>query len=950
MDSASNIYHINENIRNLAKQGYKRPTIAQHFGSVPYLLEEDTEGPVIAFTSHSDGFTTLDEIITLSGTATDVSEISSVTFSSSTATGNISGTNFWQIPDLTLASGINIISITAEDIRGNSSTESIEIIRNVLDPEVKITSHPKEMSFVTHPYITISGTAFSNEGVDSVTWETSEGQSGNVSGTDEWIVENVPLSNSETTITVTANDNSGHVFSDYVKVSKIDLVQKNEKILAPDAASGDRFGFFVAVHGSTVVVGANYDDDNGSNSGSAYIFDTSGNYITKITAPDGAAGDRFGISVAVHGSTVVVGSRNNNSHGNQSGAAYIFNTSGDYVAKITAPDGAASDHFGNSVAVHGSTIVVGSHHDDDGGNASGSAYVFDTSGNYITKITAPDAASFDLFGFCVAVHGSTVVVSSHYDDDSGNASGSVYIFDTAGNYITKITAPDGAADDRFGRFVAVHGSTVVVGAYTDDDAGSSSGSAYIFDTAGNYITKITAPDAAANDYFGVSVSVYGSTIVVGSYGDDDAGSTSGSVYIFDTAGNYLTKITAPDAASGDQFGVSVSVHESTVVVGSYQDDDNGSNSGSAYILKLNPDQVIKVNADDGEFEDNFGCRVAANDSVIVVGAFRDNDNGNNSGSAYIFDKVGNYINKIIAPDGAADDNFGNSVSVHGSTIVVGAYNDDDNGSSSGSAYIFDTSGNYVTKIIAPDGASHDNFGWSVAVHGSTIVVGSHNDEDSGNASGSAYIFDTGGNYITKITAPDGASHDNFGRSVAVHGSTVVVGSHHDDDNGSSSGSAYIFDTSGNYITKITAPDGAAGDNFGNSVAVHGSIIVVGAYNDDDNGSTSGSAYIFNTAGNYITKLTAPDGEAYTQFGVFVSAHESRVIVGAYKDVENGSNSGSAYIFDTAGNFITKIIAPDGDVGDNFGVSVAVNGRTAVVGAYLDDDNGSGSGSIYIFNV
>jgi len=200
--------------------------------------------------------------------------------------------------------------------------------------------------------------------------------------------------------------------------------------------------------------------------------------------------------------------------------------------------------------------------------------------------------------------------------------------------------------------------------------------------------------------------------------------------------------------------------------------------------------------------------------------------------------------KITASDGASGDFFGFSVAVGCGRIVVGAFEDDDNGSNSGSAYIFDLDGNQLAKITASDGAASDFFG-SVAVGCGRIVVGAYGDDDNGSDSGSAYIFDLDGNQLAKITASDGAASDFFGRSVAVGSGRIVVGARFDDDNGSSSGSAYIFDLDGNQLSKITASDGAASNFFGYSVAVGCGRIVIGAYGDDDNGSASGSAYIFN---------------------------------------------------------------------------------------------------------
>jgi len=154
----------------------------------------------------------------------------------------------------------------------------------------------------------------------------------------------------------------------------------------------------------------------------------------------------------------------------------------------------------------------------------------------------------------------------------------------------KITASDAVGGDGFGISVGAGSGRIVVGAFGDDDDGLRSGSAYIYDLDGNQLAKITASDAAADDRFGYSVAVGSGRIVVGAFGvDGDNGALSGSAYIFDLDGTQLAKITASDAAAGDFFGYSVAVGSGRIVVGAYQDDDNGSASGSAYIYSLSED-------------------------------------------------------------------------------------------------------------------------------------------------------------------------------------------------------------------------------------------------------------------------------------------------------------------------------------------------------------------------
>jgi hypothetical protein len=201
--------------------------------------------------------------------------------------------------------------------------------------------------------------------------------------------------------------------------------------------------------------------------------------------------------------------------------------------------------------------------------------------------------------------------------------------------------------------------------------------------------------------------------------------------------------------------------------------------------------------------------VAVDGDTIVVGASLDdaNDNGVRSGSGYVFTRSGTVWAKqeqLTASDGDSNDSFGVSVAVDGDTIVIGAALNDanDNGADSGSAYVFTRNGvvwSQQGKLTASDGASDDSFGVSVAVDGDTIVVGASLDDanDNGVRSGSGYVFTRSGTVWAKqeqLVASDGASEDFFGRSVAVSGDTIVIAAPYDDDNGFDSGSVYIYST------------------------------------------------------------------------------------------------------------------------------------------------------------
>ncbi len=318
--------------------------------------------------------------------------------------------------------------------------------------------------------------------------------------------------------------------------------------------------------------------------------------------------------------------------------------------------------------------------------------------------------------------------------------------------------------------------------------------------------------------------------------------------------------------------------------------------------------------------------------------------------------------KLLASDGAAADLFGCSVAISGDTAVVGAYGDDDNGDLSGSAYVFVHSGaawTQAAKLVASDGAVGDYFGYSVSISGDTVVVGAYHDDDMGDSSGSAYVFVRNGiawTQAAKLVASDGAANDYFGWSVSISGDTAVVGAYLDNDMGSDSGSAYVFVGSGIAWTqeaKLVASDGKAGDQFGYSVSISGDTAVVGALYDGDMGNNSGSAYLFVRSGTTwtkVAKLVASDGSESDFFGYSVSISGDTAVVGAYFDDDNGGASGSAYVFVGSGNAWTqeaKLVASDGAASDNFGRCVSISGDTAVVGA--DGDDGRVViGSAYVF--
>ena len=329
---------------------------------------------------------------------------------------------------------------------------------------------------------------------------------------------------------------------------------------------------------------------------------------------------------------------------------------------------ASNTQFGYSLATSAGRAIVGAPFDDDSGLDSGSAYVFDGSDSWrqLAKLIALDEAAGDQFGYSVAISGDLAIVGAWGNDDDGSASGSAYIFDrsTGWSQIAKLTASDAERGDEFGYSVAINGNLAVVGARLERDGGSASGAGYVFDgsTGWDQVTKLTASDAAANDQFGTSVAISGDLAIVGAPGDRDDGPDSGSAYLFDgsTGWDQIAQLTASDAGRGDEFGYSVAIGDDVALVGAWDNDDVGSASGSAYLFDGSTgwDQIAKLTASDAGTGDEFGYSVAISGDLAVAGARLDDDSGSASGSAYVFDRsIGwNLVAKLTESGAAAPAN------------------------------------------------------------------------------------------------------------------------------------------------------------------------------------------------------------------------------------------------------------------------------------------------------
>lgn len=378
--------------------------------------------------------------------------------------------------------------------------------------------------------------------------------------------------------------------------------------------------------------------------------------------------------------------------------------------------------------------------------------------------------------------------------------------------LTKLLSSDLAAGDRLGNGVGIDGDVAIVGAPFDDTGDNNSGSAYVFRrVAGEWVQeeKLVPGDPDSNDHFGEAVAIRGTIAVCGMEDDDDVVNGAGSVYVFGYDGAdwvFEQKIPNPDPMISEDFGWAVATNGTKIAVGCKQDEAVLSDSGAVYVYRKDAGTWVlekKLKASDAQEDAQFGDAVAYDGDTIVVGSWQKSDGGSFTGAAYVFRDTGGTWpeeEKLTASDAAEFDWFGKSVAIDGDLVAVGAYRADDGPADGpGAVYAFRRSGSVWTeeeKLVPSDWVGDDNNGWSCAVSGSRIFVGSRRNDEQGGSSGAVYLFDHDGatwSETAKIAAPDGLAGDELAWSLHASGTSVIAGAYFADPAGASSGAAYVWE-------------------------------------------------------------------------------------------------------------------------------------------------------------
>lgn len=391
------------------------------------------------------------------------------------------------------------------------------------------------------------------------------------------------------------------------------------RIFPEDSKPGMFFGQFLKWNENNAIISAHLDFENGTASGSVYFFDFEDNSFIqtqKYFPDDGAVEDYFAYSISTYGNFIIAGAHHDSDKGASSGAAYILKRSANdwyLFQKIVPDDGKEADEFGNTVSMYGDWAAICAYLNDDKGTNSGCVYLYHFDGSeweFHSKIYPDNFESYSMFGITLDMFEDFLIVGAPLHNGIGNDQGAAYIFSLKNDHWQQDAElkTSGIDDlDQFGSEVRITNNFAFVSAVKDDDKGINSGAIYIYkkesDSIWVFHQKIVPDDGQPGDEFGISLEANESELFIGSYFDDDHGTNSGSVYFYKLINGYwkfVQKIIPDEVNEGDAFGASVSLGQYGLLAGAYSDDTNGFFSGAAYFISRsllntysnNPDILI----------------------------------------------------------------------------------------------------------------------------------------------------------------------------------------------------------------------------------------------------------------------------------------------------------------------------------------------------------------------
>jgi hypothetical protein len=732
----------------------------------------------------------------------------------------------------------------------------------------------------------------------------------------------------------------------------VDPVFTNETKLSHDDnhSTGDKLGASVAVSYTNdmiylddwVMLGAPYDDCiAGSDCGAVYVFrfltndHTWVSYQKKLIASDLSPGDHFGHAISMANGRMVVGAPAKNGN---AGEVYLFGVyannwsqSGDpFSTRFPAIGIDAGDFFGWSVATDGNKAVVGAKGDEDGAYPNGAVHVVTVRSPYVLEASlasgSTNAAGDDEYGYAVSISDVTVAVGA-----PGSESAYVYL------YNTDLSTPEWTLEDTFDAPRLAFGFGTAV-AYFETPTPTPTDA---------LIVGAPLTNSGAGDAFVYVRNTGGKTGLLGKYGWGGPES--------------LADVYSPPASA--RFGEAVAIYGTYATVGA---PGVNSDEGRAYRFSRGTSWGYAGTLTPGAGQPGslFGSSVAMDQNRILVGSPGDPcfDGSLDCGSAYLYNRLS--IANYTWFDYRKSYSFGQAIALHGDTAVVGAdwepCNDGavDAPTACGAVYIFNRVEGAWTetqKLVASDSVQGDGFGHALALSAESLLVNASGAvDDTINSDGKVYAYSLSngvwGNEQQLGLGQWERSRDqvnsNFGEAMAISGDTAIIGAA-DEYNGSglARGAAYIYvrDGAGNWAQqeRLLESDLNLSGGLGDSVDISGDIAVAGAMKSL-NGIDSGEVYVFERSGNswsQVRRLYQDDpSPPFTpiegdHFGISVAIDGETVIVGADGVDNGGDNQGAAYVYQRdAGAWpqVATLTASDAGSLDYFGRAVSLENNTAVI--------------------
>lgn len=361
---------------------------------------------------------------------------------------------------------------------------------------------------------------------------------------------------------------------------------------SPEPRTDGNFGRFVAVQGDVIVIGEQRAEVSGLKiAGKAHVYDPDGNLLITLQSPEPIAGAAFGFIFAVSDEYIVVGEPISN-EGDllATGKAYVFDREGTFLRTLQSPEPRDNFHFGNSVAISGDIIVVGEYFTSSQGETNvrtTPAHVFNSEGEHLAFLQPPEPEKTYEFGWPIVIEDDTIMVGASLSPVDGlNWAGLVFLFDAEGTLMNTLQAPSPNEKGEFGHSLTMSEGTIVIGEVgATVDGKKKAGKVHMYDSEGNYLNTIQSPEPEEGAKFGWSVSLSGSTLLVGEPVADGDKINQGKVHVFDAEGNYLSTVEASEPMGGGEFGNSVAVSGGLIVVGEQSAMvSNEFKAGRAYII------------------------------------------------------------------------------------------------------------------------------------------------------------------------------------------------------------------------------------------------------------------------------------------------------------------------------------------------------------------------------